>query len=421
MALSITEDTLSRDGTETPVGGTVTTSWSVVGATPGNTTLTGTGTLTSGSAIVTGIADVTGFYPGMPISGTGVPASTTIQSIDSASQITLTAAATATGTPTLSVVSSDDCKVRILVEATIPSYYLNRPLKNYDLKPLGNGYWKVTPRYERRTGEKRFKFSTGGGKTKMLQSYGSQYYTNPVGGNTTATRSCEVTVSEAVVALISGSMTGIPLGAAITGAGIPAATTLTAINSLSPVFGVASFNMSQAATFSANPTTLTFTYPQATDFKNAINVSDKNIPEGVDVLIPAFHFTLQVTIPNGAKANAYAALVTQLTAHVNSQLVNITIQGIANSFAPGELLFEYAEGGLSNTEDFEATLYFSAEKNLSGLKFGDIGGVTKNGHDYLWVKYTESYDSNTSVKILTPKQVCVEQCYLYDDLNPLFE
>jgi hypothetical protein len=62
-------------------------------------------TTTNGSAVVT-MASTTGLSAGMPITGTGIPASTTILSVDSATQITLSANATASGTVTLTVTNS---------------------------------------------------------------------------------------------------------------------------------------------------------------------------------------------------------------------------------------------------------------------------------------------------------------------------
>ncbi|OFZ67377.1 MAG: hypothetical protein A2V79_09200 [Betaproteobacteria bacterium RBG_16_56_24] len=60
------------------------------------------GGTTNTSAIVTGLSSTADLYESLNVTGTGIPASTRIKSIDSASQITLTAAATATGTPSLS-------------------------------------------------------------------------------------------------------------------------------------------------------------------------------------------------------------------------------------------------------------------------------------------------------------------------------
>lgn len=64
-------------------------------------TQTRTGNRTSGSAVLTSMDDVTQLVKGMEITGTGIPASTTILSIDSSTQITMSANATSgSGTST---------------------------------------------------------------------------------------------------------------------------------------------------------------------------------------------------------------------------------------------------------------------------------------------------------------------------------
>lgn len=55
-------------------------------------------TITNGSAVMTGIGSAQGFRAGMAIEGAGIPVGTTIQSVDGANQITLSANATANGT-----------------------------------------------------------------------------------------------------------------------------------------------------------------------------------------------------------------------------------------------------------------------------------------------------------------------------------
>lgn len=62
------------------------------------------GTLTNGSAVVTGLPKTSDLTVGMVVAGTGVAAGSKIQSIDSASQVTLTANATASGTNALAFV-----------------------------------------------------------------------------------------------------------------------------------------------------------------------------------------------------------------------------------------------------------------------------------------------------------------------------
>lgn len=57
-----------------------------------------TGSITSGSQVVTGLSSTSALTPGMVCVGTGIPNATQIQTVDSATQVTLRAAATATNT-----------------------------------------------------------------------------------------------------------------------------------------------------------------------------------------------------------------------------------------------------------------------------------------------------------------------------------
>ena len=59
------------------------------------------GDIVSGSAIVQNIVDTSLIDVGMSVTGTGIPAETTVQSVDSGTQVTLTNNATATATNTL--------------------------------------------------------------------------------------------------------------------------------------------------------------------------------------------------------------------------------------------------------------------------------------------------------------------------------
>lgn len=60
-----------------------------------------TGTRTSGSAIVTALSDTSQLVAGTAIEGTGIPAATTILTVDSATQVTMSANATSSGSNTL--------------------------------------------------------------------------------------------------------------------------------------------------------------------------------------------------------------------------------------------------------------------------------------------------------------------------------
>lgn len=67
----------------------------------GNASYSRSGATVSGSAVVTGLSKTSDLFVWMNVSGTGIPSGAKIKTIDSGSQITLTANATATGTTTL--------------------------------------------------------------------------------------------------------------------------------------------------------------------------------------------------------------------------------------------------------------------------------------------------------------------------------
>ena len=75
------------------------------------------GTTTNASAIVTGLTDTSQLIVGMQVSGTGIPANTTIASINSATQVTLNNNATASGTVALTFKVAPNTNLDIFVFA----------------------------------------------------------------------------------------------------------------------------------------------------------------------------------------------------------------------------------------------------------------------------------------------------------------
>lgn len=69
------------------------------------------GNTTSGSAVIASLTDTSKMDVGMQVSGTGIPAGAEIQSIDSATQVTMTANATATGTGVAVTVETPDADI----------------------------------------------------------------------------------------------------------------------------------------------------------------------------------------------------------------------------------------------------------------------------------------------------------------------
>jgi hypothetical protein len=104
MAISTTVRTFSS-AFNTQFGGWINLSLvSTAGIAP--FAITQNGTTTATSAVVTGLTSTANLVVGQPVSGTGIPANTTIASINSATQVTLSAAATASGTVAITFAST---------------------------------------------------------------------------------------------------------------------------------------------------------------------------------------------------------------------------------------------------------------------------------------------------------------------------
>jgi hypothetical protein len=91
--------------------------------------------VTNSTAIVTGLATTADLYASLNVTGSGIPASTRIKSVDSATQITLTAAATTSTTPTLAFFGDPALLYGALGSSAIGAYPLGGDALA-DLPPL---------------------------------------------------------------------------------------------------------------------------------------------------------------------------------------------------------------------------------------------------------------------------------------------
>ncbi|PJF28469.1 MAG: hypothetical protein CUN53_00155 [Phototrophicales bacterium] len=114
-----------------------------------------TGTTTTGSAVVTGLSSTTGMLAGMPVTAaTGIPTGTKIQSVDSATQITLTQNATASGARSLTIVSEEvqnykgiittsSCPTAAAMVADNTTYPITSPQSPLQATGLGTGTIRI--------------------------------------------------------------------------------------------------------------------------------------------------------------------------------------------------------------------------------------------------------------------------------------
>jgi hypothetical protein len=160
------------------------------------------------------------------------------------------------------------------------------------------------------------------------------------------------------------------------------------------------------------------------DFNHAVLVDEQKV-EGVDIHVPQFSFTLRKLYPVPMDA-AYLQALFELTGHVNSQPCHVEAMGVEYTFEAGELLYLGTTGGQQGDDDADASMRFSASRNVAGLTFGTgadkISGVSKDGWDFLWVRFQDVANAVVGAPALIkkPVQVCVEQVYPRSDLNVLF-
>lgn len=147
-------------------------------------------------------------------------------------------------------------------------------------------------------------------------------------------------------------------------------------------------------------------YPStAPSYEQAINVvkrdgNDMDI-EGAEIVIPACKLTYTYSHPLGVVNEAFARTIASLTAGVNS--------AAWRGFAAGELIFLGAEGSDGTNSEAEVNYQFAYEPNLENLVYGSITGVSKQGHDLLWVeKKLDTASGKPVVKVLA---VRIERCY----------
>ena len=145
----------------------------------------------------------------------------------------------------------------------------------------------------------------------------------------------------------------------------------------------------------------------APDMNGAIDVQDKK-PQGVQRIIPALKLTVNAKIKTANMTTvggvvAYARLISQLTGTVN----NATM---LSQFAAGELLFTGASGDII-AEEPRLQFTFLASKNATGLAIGDITGISKAGHDYLWFSFKKDKDSGTGLPQTKPRAAYVNRIY----------
>jgi len=151
----------------------------------------------------------------------------------------------------------------------------------------------------------------------------------------------------------------------------------------------------------------------APDQKKAIGV-DSNGVNGVDIVVPQLQWQETYDVPNTYVTSAWIRGVSGVTGTTN----NAPFRG----FEAGEVLFLGCSGSQEWDDEkgrgpWSLSFRFVASKNVTGETVGDIAGVAKKGHEYLWVRYEDAVDSNVLLK--KPKAVYVNKVYRESNFSTL--
>lgn len=144
----------------------------------------------------------------------------------------------------------------------------------------------------------------------------------------------------------------------------------------------------------------------------AIGVTDDGV-QGVDVKGPIYTFSERHYLPVATVTAAYKALLFALAATTNDDAFK--------GFAAGEVLFLGASGSIRDSDSWEIGYSFAARPNLSGVTMGDITGIAKKGHEYLWAVYQDAVAAGGAKEFVVKKpiQVYVERVFEVGDFSGL--
>lgn len=140
----------------------------------------------------------------------------------------------------------------------------------------------------------------------------------------------------------------------------------------------------------------------APDFGGAIGVTHDNV-EGVDINVPVYAFSETHYLADSFVTPTYRGTLFSLTGKVNN--------GSFNGCAAGECLFLGASGSKRGTDDWEITYRFAASPNRTGISVGGIGGISKKGWEYMWVRYADSEDAAAKAIVKKPVAVYIDRVY----------
>ncbi len=156
-----------------------------------------------------------------------------------------------------------------------------------------------------------------------------------------------------------------------------------------------------------------YSTPGAPNFYQAINYDGKSV-QGVDITMPTYSFSESHYFKASKITTTYKNQVMLLTGTVNNAAFR--------NFAKGEVLFMGASGSRTGTDSddlWAITFKFACSPNAESLTIGELTIPSKEGWQYLWVKYQDTADDAEENLVSKPIAAYVEQVYKYGDFSAL--
>jgi len=149
---------------------------------------------------------------------------------------------------------------------------------------------------------------------------------------------------------------------------------------------------------------------------------DANGVNGVDIVAPQLQWQESYDVPNAYVTSNYIKSLASVTGTTN----NASFRG----FAAGEVLFvgcsgsqewddQKGRGPWSLSYRFVASPNAGTGQTLPARSVGDITGIEKKGHEYLWVRYEDSVSGASNALLKKPKAVYVNKVYRESNFSAL--
>lgn len=136
------------------------------------------------------------------------------------------------------------------------------------------------------------------------------------------------------------------------------------------------------------------------DYKGMIGVHADQV-DGVDVVIPALKLSVKFQHQVGALNIDRIKALARMTGKVNSDPFL--------TFAAGEVLFLGCTGSQGTATPTNVAYQFACSENAQGLTIGQIAGIAKKGHEYVWIRYKPEVVNGAAV--MQAQSAYVERLY----------